>query len=141
MNVINIYPTCGMACATNLRVSCGLPNSNKSQAPTSDPPNSAFVSSGVPSSLNNADITPLSSQSRPNQILGCVKFLKIPPDHFFFFKKSTFPPYFLHPQNDVHLTVAEIFTSGWQTLETLRPAIKRIYRIVVKRRVSISIGE
>ena len=90
MNVINIYPTCGMACATNLRVSCGLPNSNKSQAPTSDPPNSAFVSSGVPSSLNNADITPLSSQSRPNQILGCVKFLKIPPDHFFFSRKVPF---------------------------------------------------
>ena len=71
-NGINIYPTCGMACASNLRVSCGLPNTNK--PPILDLPNSTFVSSGVPPSRNNANIiTRASSQSQPYRMLGMCK--------------------------------------------------------------------
>ena len=66
-NGTNIYPTCGMACASNLRAPCGPSNTDKAQAqaPTLDPPNGAFMSSGVP--RNNANITGSDSGSRPNQ--------------------------------------------------------------------------
>ena len=63
-NGTNIYPTCGMACASNLRAPCGPSNTDKAQAqaPTSDPPNGA---SGVPQ--NNANITGSDLGSRPIQ--------------------------------------------------------------------------
>lgn len=51
------------------------------------------------------------------------------------FEKGTSLLYFLYPQNDVHLTVAEVFTSEWLTssslVETRCPTIKRIYMVVM----------
>lgn len=58
--------------------------------------------------------------------------IEIPPRHDIF-ERGISPPYFLHPQNDVYLSVAEIFTSEWQTSETHCPNVKRIYRIVMRK--------
>ena len=57
----NIYSTCGTACASK------LPPPNTNEPRSSEPPNSAFMSSGLP--RNNADTT--RSHSRPNQIGMC----------------------------------------------------------------------
>ena len=57
----NIYSTCGTACASK------VPPPNTNEPRTSEPPNSAFMSSGLP--RNNADTT--RSHSRPNQMGMC----------------------------------------------------------------------
>ena len=57
--------------------------------------------------------------------------IEIPRSHVSF-EKGALPPYIMHPQNDVHLTVAAFFTSEWQTSETRCPTIKRVYMVVVK---------
>ena len=48
--------------------------------------------------------------------------LEIPRSHVSF-EKGALSLYFIHPQNDVHFTVAAFFTSEWQISEMRCPTI------------------
>ena len=76
----NISSTCGMACASKLQAASGLPDPDKPR--TSDPPNSAFMSSAPPNIFDNNWASPKRSSeptrtyaditrpySRPNQMI------------------------------------------------------------------------